>query len=101
MKAQIQFIHTASNDELEQLVRDGLAKLKKKYEWIIQAKVMLKHDRTRGTQDRGCNIELSIPGENIFQDSWSESFEKSIANSFRKLNRQMRKQKSKLYPHLG
>lgn len=100
MKAHVQFVQTSPNDLLEKMVRDRLLKLKQKYDWIIQANVILKREEASAERNRRCSVELSVPGENVFQDCSAESFERAIVDSFDTLDRQLRKHKSKLYPHL-
>jgi putative sigma-54 modulation protein len=102
MEAQIQFVHTSPNDDLEVMVRDRLEKLTAKYKWIVRAKVILKREKNPNARTRSCEIELSIPElKNIFEEAHELSFERAIVESFKKLQRQLRKLKEKKYQHLN
>lgn len=97
MKSKIQFVHTSPNDKLEKMVKTYLMRVEKKYDWIIRASAILSRGEPSLTRNRCCKIELSVPGENIFEESCEESFERAIVESFEKLNRQLHWHKRKLY----
>lgn len=99
MKPQIQFVHTDNSDQLQELVQERLNRLKRKYDWIINAKVILKEEYNGPGREKSCAIELSVPGENVFQEAQQDTFERAIAESFDNLQRLLQKHKAKMYRH--
>lgn len=87
-----------TNDRLETLILDRLEKLEKKFEWIINAKVYLREEKFQDTmRDKLCQIELSVPGPDIFTRTYEESYEAAIAEAFSDMEMQLRKHKGKMY----
>ena len=98
MTSQIQFVNMKNNDRLEISILDKLEKLEQKFEWIINARVYLKEEKFKDTiKDKLCEIDLSVPGPNIFTKSYNESYEAAIADAFMELEIQLRKHKDKMY----
>lgn len=98
MTSQIQFVNTKNNDRLKISILDKLEKLEQKFEWIINAKVFLKLEKYKDSiKDKLCEIDLSVPGPNIFTKSYHESYEAAIADAFTELEIQLLKHKDKLY----
>lgn len=99
MEVTHQFVHTEVKDGLEIAVNEKLDGLKEKFDWIVRAKVFYKEDRH--DEERNCvfEVELSVPGNNVFAKANETSFEHAIAETFNELTRQLRKHKSKMYRH--
>ncbi|MCB0521157.1 MAG: ribosome-associated translation inhibitor RaiA [Lewinellaceae bacterium] len=98
MTSQIQFVNMKNSDRLEIFILDKLEKLEKKYTWIINAKVYLKLEPFKDTvKDKVCEIDLSVPGPNIFNKTYGESFEAAIAEGFGDMEKLLRKHKDKMY----
>ena len=98
MTSQIQFVNMKNNDRLEISILDKLEKLEQKFEWIINTRVYLKEEKFKDTiKDKLCEIDLSVPGPNIFTKSYNESYEAAIADAFMELEIQLRKHKDKMY----
>lgn len=99
MTSQIQFVNMKNSDRLEILILEKLEKVERKYEWIINAKVFLKLEpfKDNAIKDKVCEIELSVPGPNIFNKTYAESFEAAIAEGFSDLEKLLRKHKDKMY----
>jgi len=88
-----------NNDRLEISILDKLEKLEMKYEWIINAKVFLKIEpfKDSAVKDKVFEIDVSVPGPNIFNKTYAESFEAAIAEGFDDLDKLLRKHKDKMY----
>ncbi len=99
MTSQIQFVSMKNNDRLEVFILEKLEKLEKRYEWIINAKVFIKLEpfKDNAIKDKVCEIELSVPGPNIFNKTYAESFEAAIAEGFADMEKLLRKHKDKMY----
>lgn len=98
MTNQIQFVGMKHDDRLETSILEKLEKLEKKYEWIINARVFLKIEQSKDSiKDKVCEIELSVPGPNIFNKTSGEHFEAAIAEGFSDMEMLLRKFKGKMY----
>ena len=86
-------------EKLENYTMDRLDKLGKKYDWVIFGDVFFKKEK--GTYGKGkiCEIRLSVPGPRIYASSNEESFEASVSETIRDLDRQLKKRKNELYAH--
>ncbi len=100
MKTQIQFIHTKVNPTIEEFIQDKLRQLSEKYPWLIRADVIIKEENDPTPKGKISEIRLSAPGPLIFASSDEESFEASVAETIRDLEKQLKKRKGKMNPHL-
>ena len=89
-----------ASERLESLATEKLNKLAQKYEMLIRADVFFKKENT-SSDETGliCNIRLSLPGPRIFAEASNDSFENSITESVRELDRQLAKKKGKMQNH--
>lgn len=97
MTNQIQFVNIKTDPGLEELITGKLEKIENKFAWVISARVYLKEENASNGKNKVCEIDLSVPGPNVFTKACEASFEASIAESFNELNILLRKHKSKLY----
>lgn len=87
----------AQSDRLEQVAKEKLYNLEKKYDMIIRADVFFKEENTSSNETgKICNIRLSLPGPRLFAEASHEDFVSSIAESVNDLERQLRKRKEKM-----
>ena len=100
MKASVQFVNMEKSPYVEELLMKKLNKLFRKYEWILQAKVIYKLEKGSVGKGRICEIRLSVPGPYIFAASDEESFEMATDETINDLKQQLRTKKRELYPHL-
>lgn len=85
------------SDRLEQVAKEKLYNLEKKYDMIIRADVFFKEENTSSNETgKICNIRLSLPGPRLFAEASHEDFVSSIAESVNDLERQLRKRKEKM-----
>lgn len=90
----------SASDRLENLAKEKIDKLAQKYEMIIRADVFFKKENTSSDQTgKICNIRLSVPGPRMFAEASHDSYEKSIDESTRDLDRQLAKKKGKMMKH--
>ncbi len=99
MTTQIQFVNTKTNPHLEEMLTEGLDKLQRKYAWIISARAFLKEENFDTGNNKLCEVELSVPGPNIFTKEASDSFEAAIARVLKELETLLRKHKDRMYKH--
>lgn len=100
MKMNIQFVHTAPNTDIENFVQKKLGYLSEKYDWLIKARVVIKEENDPTPKGKICEIELSAPGPRIYASSNEESFEASVAETIRDLEKQLKKRKGNIKPYL-
>ena len=82
---------------LEGFAEEKLNKLHEKFDDVIRADVFFKDVNTTSDETgKVCNIRLSLPGPRIFTEASNATFEESISESVRELERQLRKRKDKL-----
>ncbi len=96
MNIEIRFVHAKRSVSLEGEVTEKLNKLHNKYDWITNAAVFLKEEKHDKGEDYECEIRLSVPGPQIFAQTHSESFSKSISIVIRELDAQLSKKKNKM-----
>ena len=63
---------------------------------IIDAEVILRVDKADTSENKLAEIELGIPGDNLFAKKQSKSFEESVDLACEALRKQLLKRKEKL-----
>lgn len=100
MEVNIQFQKMPTSEYMEGFVQKKLAKLEKRYEWLIKADVLYKYEKVPNGKGKICEIQLSLPGPRIFASSDEENYELATDNTIRDLDKQLKKRKSEMKPHL-
>ncbi len=100
MEINIQFVKMLTSETLEAFATKKLEKLAKHYDWIIKADVSYKLDNDSKKKGKVCDIQLSLPGPRIFAKSTAENFEVATDKTIRDLEKQLKKRKSEMKPHL-
>ena len=98
MMIAIQYVQMPTSESMNKIVEKKLNKLAKKYDWLIRAQVHFKQENGFGDV-KICEIELSAPGPRIFARSSSNDFEKSLAETIKELDGQLRKKKTIMQKH--
>lgn len=99
MKWDLQTVGFNASDELLSYTREKTEGLTKYYDQIVGAEVYLKLTQDEHNQTKVAEIKLNIPGNDLFAESHSDSFEKSVHESIDKLKSQIRKLKTKFNKH--
>jgi ribosome-associated translation inhibitor RaiA len=97
--AHIDFVHTNRDENLEQVVSGKLNHLFTKYKGLIKAHVIIEEEKDSTSKGKICKIEVSAPGPRIFASSNETTFEASVAETIRDLDRQLLKRKEKMNLH--
>ena len=100
MEVNIQFIKMQTSETMEAFATKKLNKLSKRYDWIIKAQVSYKLENDPRNKGRICEIELSVPGPRIFASSNAVNFEIATDETLNDLEKQLRKRKATMRPHL-
>ena len=97
MQIIYEYDDVVQSDRLEELAREKLENLVKKYDMIIRADVFFKEENTTSDNTgKICNIRLSVPGPRLFAEASHEDYVSSILESVGDLERQLRKRKEKM-----
>ena len=100
MEINIQFVKMLSSESQEAFAIKKLNKLAKHYDWIIKADVFYKLDNDSKKKGKICDIQLSLPGPRLFATSTAENFEVATDKTIRDLEKQLKKRKAEMKPHL-
>jgi len=84
------------NTLLKGLVERKVRKLTTFYDRIVRADVFFKLEGPQSPDGKIIEINLSLPGKDAFAKKDTDSYEKSIAFTVDKLERQLKKRKEKL-----
>ncbi len=96
MDARFQYVKIEKSENLEAFTQKKLDKLESKYDFIVSAEVHFKRHEVEDPTGYICNINLSIPGPQIFAEANKESYEAAVAQSIKELDRQLEKRKAKM-----
>ncbi len=81
MKINIQTPGIKARPELVELVNLKVAKLGQLSDRILEARVLLKTDKSATRDNKVCEITLVIPGNDLFAKRQSETFEKALLSA--------------------
>jgi putative sigma-54 modulation protein len=95
MDAKIQSIKFDADKKLISFINSKLGKLQRFYDAIIGAEVFLKLENTPDTENKIVEIKLLIPGNDLFVQRQSKTFEEAIDECIEVLKRQVKKHKEK------
>ncbi len=84
------------NSALKELIEKRVQKLTTFYDRIIKADVYLKLEDKKSPDGQIVEINMHLPGKDAFAKEGADSFEKAVAATTNKLERQLKKRKEKL-----
>jgi putative sigma-54 modulation protein len=96
MKLTIQSLHFTAKSELTNFVTEKVNKLSHFYDKIESANVSLKLEKSDTTNNKICEIRLSVPGNDLFVKRQCKTFEEATNESVHILHQQIEKMKAKL-----
>ncbi|MCK5401499.1 MAG: ribosome-associated translation inhibitor RaiA [Flavobacteriaceae bacterium] len=99
MTINIQYVHMATSEAMNEYVAKKLKKLSKKYDWIISTKVYFDHENHPQAKGKICKMELSLPGPRIFAASNEKNYELAVKETIKDLERQLKKRKEVFKTH--
>ncbi len=100
MDIHFNYVHVKASSRLEEFTTEKLNKLKQRYDFIVNADVHFKTENsTANDTGRICEIQLNVPGPEIFISTNEENFEKAIYKTISDLKRQLQKRKEKMKTH--
>ncbi len=101
MDTHFNYVHVSASGRLEEFAQKKLDKLKNHYDFIVSADVYFKTENsTANDSGRICEIQLNVPGPEIFVSANEENFDKAIYKTMSDLKRQLQKRKEKMKAHI-
>jgi len=94
-KIVLQSVQFKASVQLEEFVKEKVQKLFEQDKSIIRADVTLFEGASGNPKNQFCEIELSVAGQNHFVKKNSESFEKSVLDAVKTLQKVIRRHKTK------
>lgn len=100
MDTNYNYVHVKASERLEEYTNEKLDKLKERYEFLVSADVYFKTEKSASNdQGRVCEIQLSLPGPQIFASSNEENFDMAVSKTINDLKKQLQKKKEKMQAH--
>lgn len=99
MTINIQYVHMATSEAMNEYVKGKLQKLSRKYEWLIGAEVHFEVEHNAKQKGKICKMELSLPGPRIFASSNEDNYEDAVKNTIKDLEKQLKKRKHTFQTH--
>lgn len=100
MNIHFEYHDVAASPRLEEFISEKLNKLENKYDFIIKADVYFKKENSNNPEmGKVCSVRLGTPGQTIFAETSSGTFEASIAKVNTELRSQLQRQKEKMRLH--
>jgi len=100
MEITVQFVKMQTSESMEAFAIKKIKKLAKKYDWIIKVDVFYKLENDPKGKGKICEMQLSLYGPRIFASSNKETFEDATDSTIRDLEKQLKKRKSEMKPHM-
>jgi putative sigma-54 modulation protein len=99
MKLQMHSIHFDADRKLTDFIQKKLDKLETFYDRMVDGEVMLRLEPGDNRENKLVEIKLNIPGEQLFAEKRSSSFEAATDEAVEALRRQLKKYKEKQIAH--
>ena len=96
MNINIQSVHFAASERLQEFISLKVGKLDQYYDGIISAEVILKLNKSDDTDNKVAEINLNIPGNDLFAKKQCKTFEEAIDLCCEAQRKQLIKWKEKI-----
>lgn len=96
MKINIQSTSFHPSEKLIDFTNDKVQKLSQYSTRIMEARVVLKVDKSDDRSNKVCDIRLSIPGDDLFASRHAASFEEAVLETVEVMTHQLVKWKEKM-----
>src|SRR6185369_1809398 len=97
MNTQIQSLGFDASKKLQDLINERIEKIGQVSDRILEAKVILKLDKSDDHENKVCEIRLVIPGNDLFAKKKAVSFEQALDQVIHALEKQVHDWKNKLH----
>lgn len=95
MEVKIRSIHFDATEKLEAFIEKKVAKLEKTFEDIQKVEVQLKVVKPAAVQNKEVSLTVTVPGNTLFVEKVSDTFEEGIDLSADSMRVQLQKFKEK------
>ncbi len=95
MKVNVQGIGVTPRQDLLDLIDEKLNKLERISDRIVEAKVILRVEKSDDRNNKQVEVRLAIPGNDIFVKKQGESFEEVVQKTTDTLQRELKDWKEK------
>ncbi len=95
MKVNVQGIGVTPRQDLLDLINEKLNKLERISDRIVEAKVILRVEKSTDRSNKQVEVRLAIPGNDIFVKKQGESFEEVVQKTTDTLQRELKDWKEK------
>ena len=97
MEIEVKSIKFDATDKLQEFIQKKVSKLDKFCDNIRKVEVSLKVVKPATAQNKEVSVTVKLPGEEIFVEKLSDTFEEAITQSLPAIERQLAKYKEKHY----
>lgn len=95
MKVQTQSVHFTADAKLISFIEKKLNKLDQFFDRIVSANVTLKLENSGQIKDKVAEIQLNVPGAELYVKETTKTFEASVDSGVASLKRQIMKHKER------
>lgn len=99
MDIKIKSIHFDATEKLQAFIEKKVAKLEKTFEDIQKVEVQLKVVKPATALNKDASLTITVPGDTLFVEKTSDTFEESIDESVDAMKVQLTKYKEKIRKH--
>ena len=100
MKVNTQSVNFNADKKLIDFIQNRMNKLEQYYDRVLKSDVFLKVENTRGKENKIFEARVSVPGDSFVVKKACKTFEEGADSAVNSLERQLKKRKEKLRPHL-
>lgn len=95
MELEVKAINFDATDKLHEFIQKKISKLDKFCDNIRKVEVSLKVVKPATAQNKKVSVVVVLPGEELFAEKLSDTFEEAITQSLPAIERQLAKYKEK------
>lgn len=95
MNTTINAVKFRADEKLEKFILDKVSKLDRLIDNVTKCEVTLKVDKPESENNKIAEIELSLPGPNLFISKQADTFEEAISACIDALRPQIEKYKAR------
>jgi len=96
MNITIQSVRFTASAQLEEFIQQKVGKLDQFFDGIVSAEIILRLDKSDSTENKVAEININIPGNELFAKKQTKTFEESVDLAVDALRKQLIKWKEKV-----
>lgn len=91
IKVDVQAVDITISDDIQQNIRNTIAKLKRHAKKIDSVDVYFKEEASHATDSKKVSMRVGIPGNDVFAEDSGDNWYEQLKNVEEKLKRQLEK----------